>query len=82
VHLEAHFPTCSGVQLHQPQGLVRILVHHTDYGAGVQVWWNADAADVQGHLNTLRRVAPQGVGFEAAWLRPAVGGIALSELLT
>jgi hypothetical protein len=33
-------------------------------------------------LPPLNRIAPGGTGFEARWLRPSVGGVALSSLLT
>jgi hypothetical protein len=44
--------------------------------------WQADAANINGHISTLNGIAPGGTGFQARWLRPAVGGIALSSLLT
>jgi hypothetical protein len=81
-HLETGFPTAAGVSLHQPQGLPRPLHQHTDFGPGIAVHWPADAETVQGHLATLDRVAPNGVGFEPRWLRPQVGDVALTPLLT
>ena len=46
------------------------------------VRWQADAPNINGHISTLDPIAPGGTGFEACWLRPAVGGVALSSLLT
>src|SRR5664279_2702338 len=56
--------------------------NQTEHGAGFLFRWQADAPNINGHISTLDRIAPGGTGFEARWLRPSVGGVALSSLLT
>jgi hypothetical protein len=54
----------------------------TAYGDGVSVWWSSDAKDIQGHFAAIWRVAPVDVYTGQRWLRPLVGGTALSALMT
>jgi YaaC-like Protein len=44
--------------------------------------WEADDPTINGHIELLDRVAPGGTGHSPRWLRPGVGGVALSSLLT
>jgi hypothetical protein len=81
-HLRQHFPTARDVNLFQPQGLPRPITEHTQFGPGVHVRWPSDEQSIQGLLHALQDVAPDGVAFEPRWLRPAVGGVALSPLLS
>jgi hypothetical protein len=80
-YLVEQYPTADDPELYQPQRLSNIE-NHTEHGAGFLFRWQADAPSINGHVSTLNRVAPGGAGFEARWLRPAVGGVALSSLLT
>ncbi len=75
------YPTAGGSELCQSQGLSNVE-NQTEHGAGFLFRWQADAPNINGHISTLDRIAPGGTGFEACWLRPAVGGVALSSLLT
>ncbi len=72
------------------------LADHTPYGPGYLFRWPLTDASVASRILALDRIAPAedaGVttgtlmfpaqsGFEARWLRPAVGGVALSPLLS
>jgi hypothetical protein len=80
-YLVEQYPTACNSELYQPQGLSNVE-NHTEHGAGFLFRWQADAPDINGHISTLNRIAPGGTGFEPRWLRPSVGGVALSSLLT
>jgi YaaC-like Protein len=79
--LAADYPGSGDAQRFAPQGITSIQ-HHTDYGSGFMFRWEAEAANVNGHLKLLERIAPGGIDFQPRWLRPSVGGIALSSLLS
>jgi hypothetical protein len=81
-HLREHFPTAGDIDLFQVRGLQRPVTRLTEYGRGIEVVWPAQEHTVQGLLRGLQGVAPDGIGFEPRWLRPAVGGVNLSPLLT
>lgn len=97
VHLAEHYPTSGNPQLCQPQGLPYVQ-QHTVCGFGFLFRWEAESRDIDGHIRTLDRLAPEdGVGvpangawlafppadgFQPRWLRPSVGGAALSSLLS
>jgi hypothetical protein len=96
-HLAECYPTSGDPKLCQPQGLPYVQ-QHTVCGYGFLFRWDADAPDINGHIGTLDRLAPadsQHVptdgpwlvfppsdGFQPRWLRPSVGGAALSSLLS
>jgi hypothetical protein len=84
-HLEAHlraaFPSAAGIRLHRPQGLPHVL-QHTDSGQGIRVNLDAETPDVAGHLRALDYAAPGGEGFVPRWIRPGVGGAAVSPFMT
>lgn len=80
-YLVEQYPTACDSELYQPQGLSNVE-NHTEHGAGFLFRWQADAPNINSHISTLNRIAPGGTGFQARWLRPAVGGVALSSLLT
>jgi hypothetical protein len=95
--LAEHYPTSGNPQLYSPQGIPHVG-QHTVCGYGFLFRWEADAPDIAGHISTLERLAPSngpGVptvdagmmfpssdGFQPRWLRPSVGGAALSSLLS
>jgi hypothetical protein len=54
----------------------------TAYGDGAAVWWPSGATEITGHLAAIRRVAPVDTYTGQRWLRPLVGGVALSDLMT
>jgi hypothetical protein len=54
----------------------------TAYGDGVAVWWPSGAKDIQGHFAAIWRVAPVDTYTGQRWLRPFVGGTALSDPMT
>jgi hypothetical protein len=95
--LSEHYPTTADVGVMKTAGMDTVVAHHTDYGPGYLVRWQAETPTIHGHDATWDRVAPstspvveqasglrspQNPGSEARWLRPAVGGVALSPLLT
>jgi YaaC-like Protein len=96
-YLAARYPTSGNPRLFQPQGLPHVQ-QHTVCGFGVLFRWQAESPDIDGHARTLERIAPEdGVGvpadgawlvfppsdgFQPRWLRPSVGGAALSSLLS
>jgi len=97
-HLAAHYPTSGGAELPFTQHLPQALATHTPYGSGFLCRWPADSETIDGHIKTLNRVAPpvgppiqpggpglvfpSSPGFWPRWIRPGVGGVALSSLLT
>jgi hypothetical protein len=83
-HLNTHFPTSGGAEIFQPFHGQPILPYPTNYGSGFRVWWPiaVDPPTIQDHIHLLNSIAPGGTGFEARWLRPAVGGAPLSSLLS
>lgn len=94
--LHAHYPGTETARLLTNAHMQHALADHTPYGPGYLFRWPLTDASVTGRLSALDRIAPAedaGVtpdslmfstqsGFEARWLRPAVGGVALSPLLS
>jgi hypothetical protein len=95
-YLAEHYPTAAGARLYRTAGSDRVRPHHTRYGSGFLFRWQANSPDAGGQASALSRVAPvddipvpeildtltPSPAFEPRWLRPGVGGVALSPLLT
>jgi YaaC-like Protein len=96
-HLAKHYPTAAGAVLYRTAGSDRVRADHTGYGSGFLFSWQVDSSDAGGQASALSRVAPvsgtpvpermfgiraSSPAFEPRWLRPGVGGVALSPLLT
>jgi hypothetical protein len=95
-YLTEHYPTSGNPQLCQPQGLH--VGQHTVCGYGFLFRWDADAPTIHGHVATLDRLAPSegprvpteacglmfppSDGFQSRWLRPSIGGVALSSMVS
>jgi hypothetical protein len=79
--LAKDYPRSGGAERYAPQNTASIQ-NHTDYGSGFLFRWETDTTTINGHIDLLDRVAPGGDGFGPRWIRPAVGGVALSSLLT
>jgi hypothetical protein len=76
-----HYPAAADVHLDQPQRLP-LLTAQTSAGPGVRLYWAAGTPDVAGQRRTLDRVAPVDAVTGQRWMRPSVGGGAVSELMT
>jgi hypothetical protein len=96
-YLTEHYPTSGNPQLCQPQGLPHVG-QHTVCGYGFLFRWDANSPTIDGHIATLDRLAPaEGLsiptggpglvfppsdGSQPRWLRPSVGGVGLSSLVS
>lgn len=81
-YLTEHFPTCTDVQALRFRNLPTIPEHDTPYGPGISMWWPPQDTNVSGHLRTLDRVAPGSGEYGPRWIRPGVGDVAMSQLMT
>jgi hypothetical protein len=80
-HLEAYFPSTDGVRMEHADLPPERWPVGTPLGAGVGVWW-LSSGGLMNHVERLEAVAPGQRSLEPRWLRPAVGGVALSPLMT
>jgi len=93
--LARSYPTSRGIEPAATQGLPAMVSQRTAFGDGYTVRWPTHASTMAGHVGLYAGVAPLSLaetngeadtaredGFEPRWLRPAVGGVALSPLLT
>ena len=83
-HLAQYFPTCAAANVFDPFPGQPILPYHTTCGPGYRFWWpiGVDSPTVHNHVGLLHRIASGGTRFEPRWLRPSVGGVELSILLS
>jgi len=75
------YAAAADVHLDQPQGLP-LLTAPTPLGTGVRLYWPTDTRDLGGQQRTLDRVAPVDGRTGQRWMRPSVGGTAVSDLMT
>jgi hypothetical protein len=80
-HLEKYFPSASGVRVVPSDTEPGVAMELTKHGFGVSVTWVSERSYWH-HAEIMGRVAPAGGGRGARWMRPGVGGVELSPLMT
>jgi hypothetical protein len=75
-----HYPGAITVHIEQPQG-IPLVTAPTSAGYGARLYWPTPSPDLDGQRRALDAVAPADALGRARWLRPRVGGAALSDLM-
>lgn len=78
-YLRRHYPASAGMAPFIPFHGQPVAPHHSPFGPGWIVRWRVDAQTDPDLVRIAQRLTRRS---EVCWLRPAVGGVALSPLLT